>query len=42
MDATAIVLILLAAVVASHASGFALGRVHERNERIRRRVGSTD
>lgn len=37
MDATLIVLILIGAVLASHASGVALGRTLEREERARRR-----
>lgn len=42
MDATLIVIILLGAVAASHSSGFALGRAHERDLRARRRVGSPE
>lgn len=40
IDATPFVLILLAAVAASHISGVAHGRYLERVERIRRRVGT--
>ena len=42
MDATLIVFILLGAVAASYLSGFALGRIAEREARIRRRVGGTE